>query len=119
MKEAKKICCGKTILGSLGYGRCGNAAKVERDGKHYCGVHDPVSAKGRREKRNAELVAEFDARTKLNEGSRTEAARIEQDAARYRWLLKNHGLRLADIFHAAMPDEVSDCIDNEIEQEGK
>lgn len=35
--------------------RCGNTVKVERDGKWYCGVHDPVAKKARDEKREKTL----------------------------------------------------------------
>ncbi len=31
---------------------CGKTAKYERDGKHYCGIHDPVSIVERQRKRN-------------------------------------------------------------------
>ena len=33
---------------------CRNPAKVERDGKFYCGMHDPDAIKGRREQRSVE-----------------------------------------------------------------
>lgn len=36
--------------------RCENKAKVERDGKPYCGVHDPE----KRKKKDAERKAEWD-----------------------------------------------------------
>lgn len=33
--------------------RCTRKAKVERDGKHYCGVHDPVRLKTAQNERDA------------------------------------------------------------------
>ena len=47
-------CCVKKF-GGFGYAdkSCKNAAKVERDGKFYCGVHNPA----RRETRSAEWSA--------------------------------------------------------------
>lgn len=116
-KEVKNVCCG--VIFERGYAwECGKNAKYERDGKHYCGVHDPVAVAARRQKSFDKHKAEWDARAAMRRDQRDKQKNIEQEAARYRWLLKNHGLRLADIFHAAMPDEVSDCIDNEIEKEG-
>ena len=42
---------------------CGKPAKVERDGMHYCTIHDPVRIKSRDEKRNARWDREGNART--------------------------------------------------------
>jgi len=35
--------------------RCGKRGKVERDGRWYCGQHDPVKVKERMDKRYAEV----------------------------------------------------------------
>jgi len=34
-------CSGYVSLGRMGIGHCHNKPKVERNGKWYCGVHDP------------------------------------------------------------------------------
>ena len=36
------------------YGPCGRTAKHERDGKWFCGMHDPVAIKAKRDARLAE-----------------------------------------------------------------
>lgn len=48
-----------------GYHRpvCGNTAKMEYNGQHYCGVHDPVKAAERRAVNNAKWKAEMDAQS--------------------------------------------------------
>jgi hypothetical protein len=52
-------CCGRVVpAGGIRSVGCRKPAKVERDGKHYCTVHDPV----RRAQKNAERCAEEDAR---------------------------------------------------------
>ena len=38
---------------------CHNPAKVIRDGKPYCGTHDPEAIKARREERNIEADAKW------------------------------------------------------------
>ncbi len=45
--------------------QCHNSAKVERDGKWFCGTHDPVAVIEKRDKKNAEFRAEVAARQKL------------------------------------------------------
>ena len=57
-------CC-KQI--SYGYGfrtymkSCGKPAKVERDGKHYCGIHNPAREEVRAAARNARWEASREA----------------------------------------------------------
>ena len=44
MSETKFTCEKKVLSGStwhLTYRLCGRPAKVEENGKHYCGIHDP------------------------------------------------------------------------------
>lgn len=44
---------------------CGKNAKFERDGKHYCGTHDPVAIRARRDKKNAQYDAEYNQRREV------------------------------------------------------
>jgi hypothetical protein len=46
--------CSATVSDSQGWHRyqCNNEAKVERDGKSYCRIHDPEYIKAKREKRD-------------------------------------------------------------------
>ena len=48
-----KPCCAR-ISGDYNDYACGNRGKVERDGKPYCLIHDPVRIKARREKEHKE-----------------------------------------------------------------
>lgn len=56
-KPSQAETCGASVFSNYSSHRCGKRAKVERDGRHYCGTHDPAKA----EKRNAEWRAKFDA----------------------------------------------------------
>jgi len=59
-KDAK--CC-KRVLSPSGFvgHRCGKRAKVERNGKFYCGIHDPVAVQAKRDARNAKWDAQREA----------------------------------------------------------
>lgn len=43
---------------------CRNYSKVEREGKHYCHVHDPVEVKARKEKRDVARQEKAEAHAK-------------------------------------------------------
>lgn len=83
----KHTCCGSVY--SLGFGfPCGKTAKFERDGKHYCGIHDPVACKAKddakRAKRNAKWNAKWNAETKARKDAEEKQAALERDAERWR-----------------------------------
>ena len=70
MTTEAKTCCGSTWT-SRWINHCHNKGKVERDGKWYCGIHDPVAVKKKRDERNAvyaeerkEAQSRIDARVK-------------------------------------------------------
>ena len=72
----KHTCCGASwAKGSYRPKTCGKTAKFERDGKWYCGTHDPVAIEAKRVKQNAEFQAKWDARTAAQEAA--EAKRKE------------------------------------------
>jgi len=52
--------------------KCGKTAKVEHEGKHYCGTHDPVKLAARR----AEKAAKWNAQWASQDAARNEARRI-------------------------------------------
>lgn len=58
MTTEAKTCCRSTWTGRW-INHCHNKAKVERDGKWYCGIHDPEAVKQKRDKRNAAYEAEL------------------------------------------------------------
>jgi hypothetical protein len=62
----KHMCC-ERVWPSDAWSRsasCKKTAKVERGGKHYCGTHDPVARKEKKDARDAEM------RKKIAEESR-------------------------------------------------
>lgn len=60
MSEVKKCCAGVYDSLSRRSYPCGKKAKVEREGKHYCGTHDPVARRAKAEVREAKWRKEFD-----------------------------------------------------------
>jgi hypothetical protein len=61
----KKPCCVRVYpncrAGSFRGHMCQKAAKVEREGKWYCGIHDPVTAEDKRAQRHAAWEVEYEA----------------------------------------------------------
>lgn len=78
-KPAKGTQCCVRVHSKLSYrGKpCGKAAKVVRDGKPYCGMHDPVQVKARREKSYLEWKEREDANSAAS--AKAEAERAERD----------------------------------------
>ena len=56
-------CCAR-VHTSYGFSGCCKRASVERDGKRYCGTHDPVKVKERQEKRTKAYIQESEDRMK-------------------------------------------------------
>lgn len=65
MSESKKRCCEKVhnreASFDMRYEQCKHPGKVERDGKPYCGIHDPVRRNAKRDERYAAYRANQDA----------------------------------------------------------
>jgi hypothetical protein len=57
ISTARTMCCGRVKAGTAGwrtaYKACSRIATVERNGKPYCGQHDPDAVASRRQARNA------------------------------------------------------------------
>jgi hypothetical protein len=70
MSEGKATCCAR-IYSRYRSHTCGNAAKVDRGGKLYCGTHDPERREAKRKETEARWRAQSEAR---NLQSRREAA---------------------------------------------
>jgi glycine/D-amino acid oxidase-like deaminating enzyme len=49
---------------------CSNTGRIERDGKFYCGIHDPEAEKARRAKHEAKWRAKWDEEKKAHEANR-------------------------------------------------
>lgn len=76
MSEIRIKCC-KDVSKGYGYRACGRNAKYERDGKWYCGMHDPVAKKARYDKRDAERRLLYESRRKHSE--RVAALQAQKD----------------------------------------
>lgn len=60
MTAPKTVCCSAKIYDDWGCSRfCLKKATVERDGKWFCAVHDPVSERARDQKRDDKFRAEW------------------------------------------------------------
>lgn len=55
-------CCKISLSRYAGSNQCANPGKVIRDGKPYCGIHDPEAHKRRHQKVNEQRMAEQIAR---------------------------------------------------------
>lgn len=61
----KQMCCATSYSGSSFFGhKCGKTANVERDGKHYCGIHDPVRRSENQQAKREQWRAEYQAKQK-------------------------------------------------------
>lgn len=108
-KDAK---CSRYVLSDRwGVSVCCKPAKMEHDGKFYCGRHDPVKRREKRDATSAKWNAELEAeRAKRNEAAAKQAA-LEQDAARYRWLTSGESGSKRD-------DWIWDCVLTEEQRKG-
>ena len=63
--DDRPMCCDRVYdvnaPWSMRFSPCSRRAKVERDGKHYCGVHDPERLKAKREERRVAWQEKWDA----------------------------------------------------------
>ena len=63
--------------------QCSMKSKVERNGKHYCGRHDPVAVEDKRKKQNAKWEAEFSAEKEARKTAAAEHAELKRRADAY------------------------------------
>ena len=85
--QVKHTCCGR-IQSNFRFYTCGKAAKFERDGKHYCGTHDPVSIGEKNAVKNAAWKAEREAKDAARKAQLDKQAEIERRASCYDDLLE-------------------------------
>jgi uncharacterized Zn finger protein (UPF0148 family) len=85
--------------------QCHNSAKIQRDGKWFCGTHDPVAVIEKRDKKNAEFRAEVAARQKLQSEAAAKRNEQERRAACFPELLE--ALKLALQALEAIGDEMT------------
>ncbi len=81
----KKKCCARIYAGLNGY-QCRNNATIDRFGKVYCRIHDPVRIKEKIEARNKKWDKEFADKEAKQLAAEEKQQALERDAARYRFL---------------------------------
>lgn len=85
--STKYTCCARIHSNFIFYA-CGKAAKFERDGKHYCGTHDPVSIAEKRAIKDAVWKAKYDEIAAVRDAVKATQAEIERRADCYPELLE-------------------------------
>jgi hypothetical protein len=89
MTTEKHKCCGSVWpAGAYRSYPCHHNAKVERDGKWYCGTHDPVAIKEKQDKKKAESDARWKASQKLQAEAAAKRNEQERRAACFPELLE-------------------------------
>ena len=99
---------------SQGWGRsysCGNKAKVERDGKHYCGVHDPVAQAEKRAAKNATYEAQMARASAARKAAAAAADEMARKAAAHDGLVVINAQLLAALQLIADTDHVDAALD--------
>ncbi len=113
MAEQHK-CCGTKYVGRWNpSARCKNNAKVERDGMHYCKVHDPVAKKEKYDAIVARIHSKLDADEKARAAAATKQQELERNAARYLFLRDAAFSTIAALFLLPL-DEMDAAIDAKI-----
>lgn len=83
----KHTCDGK-VWDGWRYHQCSKNAKVERNGKHYCGIHDPVARAEKNAAKESAYLAECAAKELAQATAKEARAEIERRAACYDELLE-------------------------------
>ena len=75
-----EMCQGRVWNGHA-YNDCGNRGKFARDGKHYCGRHDPVAIEAKRFAKSAAYIAMRATRIAQNKAAESTSAEQARKAA--------------------------------------
>lgn len=86
--ELKPRCCARVNSGGFFSSQCSKNAKFEREGKHYCAIHDPVARKAKNDKWLIDFNLKRDAQTKAWEEAALKKAQIERRAGCFDELLE-------------------------------
>ena len=76
MSHTQQTCCGRRWDG-YHYRDCSKPAKVEVEGKHYCGIHNPIAIAEKQAKRDAKWAEERKAEAKARAAKEDAARRAE------------------------------------------
>jgi len=86
-RKSDARCCKQTWYRSGGAVVCSNPAKAEREGKLYCGIHDPVRLKAKKDAQYAKWNAKLE-RIRAQDA----AAKLQrQKAEAFDWLDAHRG----------------------------
>jgi hypothetical protein len=94
MSELKPTCCKK--VGTWLTNTCGKPSKVVHEGKHYCGIHNPIAIAEKYAVKTAAWHAEWAARDVSRDAAKAKQLEIERRAACYPELLEALKLIAAD-----------------------
>jgi hypothetical protein len=86
MRELKPTCCKK--VGTWLTNTCGRPSKVVHEGKHYCGIHNPIAIAEKYAVKTAAWHAEWAARDASRDAAKAKQLEIERRAACYPELLE-------------------------------
>ncbi|MGZ3235751.1 MAG: hypothetical protein ACXU8A_00075 [Burkholderiaceae bacterium] len=92
-----KTCCAAVYSGDTWHRRskpCGKKAKFDRDGKHYCGTHDPVTRKAKQDASLEEFRRKCNARNEAHNAPFNRIKELELELSALR-------LKLEDLVDAA------------------
>ena len=60
MSDKPKNKCQEKMYSNWSWYDCNKTAKMTHEGKHYCGIHDPVKRKAKREEKSKQWREEWD-----------------------------------------------------------
>lgn len=85
--STKYTCCGVTFSRGCP-SKCTRLAKVEVEGKHYCGIHNPIAIAEKNSIKHAEWEAKHEAIDAARAANKAKQAEIERRADCYPELLE-------------------------------
>ena len=113
--------CSERIYGGYtvtGY-PCSKPATVERNGKHWCTIHDPERVKQKAKERNERWAAKHNAEKAAREAAVQRQAEMERDAARYRWFRTHENWRDGGPYDALYGPDLDSAIDAAMAREAQ
>lgn len=104
MSELKPTCCKVISYNGWPQGKCGKPSKIEYEGRHYCGIHNPIAKAEKNAIKNAAWKAEREANDAAQAKALAARKELERRAACFPELLKalqQANTLLAELTHTA------------------
>lgn len=101
--STKYTCCGR-IHSNFRFYECGKTAKFDREGKHYCGMHDPVTIAEKQAIKDAAWRSDMAARDTATKARLDKQAETERRADCYPQILE----ALQALLHSEWQDDEGD-----------